>query len=279
MTREMLADATRRGVGQSPRSQSLGTNTRTAISSDPVAVRLSDVTGRSRPTPPFANAIGYLRVSTEEQADSRLGLEAQRASVTAAAARLGVSLRDVSVDAAVSGALAIAARPVLVHAVSALQRGDVLLVAKRDRLGRDVIEVAMIERLVRKRGARVVSAAGEGTDNDDPSSILMRRMVDAFAEYERLMIAARTRESLAAKRARGERAGQLPFGFQLAADGVHVEPNPVEQDKDARLWALRATGLSTRKIAAALNAAGVTTRNGTPYRHEYVARRLRALEH
>ena len=80
-----------------------------------------------------------------------------------------------------------------------------LLVAKRDRLGRDVIAVAMIERLIAKRGARVVSAAGEGTDSDDPSALLMRRLIDSFAEYERALIAARTRAALAAKRRRGER--------------------------------------------------------------------------
>lgn len=57
------------------------------------------------------------------------------------------------VDAGTSGSLAIEDRPVLLDAVTALKRGDVLLVAKRDRLGRDVIAVAMIERLIAKRGA------------------------------------------------------------------------------------------------------------------------------
>jgi DNA invertase Pin-like site-specific DNA recombinase len=60
----------------------------------------------------------------------------------------------------------------------------VLLVAKRDRIGRlDPLPMAMIESAVRRKRARIVSAAGEGTENDDPSSILMRRMIDAFAEY------------------------------------------------------------------------------------------------
>lgn len=58
-----------------------------------------------------------------------------------------------------------------------------LIVAKRDRLGRDPMVVAMIESAVKRKGARIVSAAGEGTDSDSPTDILMRRMVDAFAEY------------------------------------------------------------------------------------------------
>jgi DNA invertase Pin-like site-specific DNA recombinase len=107
-------------------------------------------------------AIAYLRVSTDKQAESGLGLDAQEASVNAAATRLGLPLAATFTDAGTSGAMAIEGRPVLLDAVSALKRGDVLLVAKRDRIGRDVVAVAMIERLVTKRGARIVSAAGEG---------------------------------------------------------------------------------------------------------------------
>ena len=120
--------------------------------------------------PTISRAIGYVRVSTEQQAESGLGLEAQQSSITAAAARLGLEFSRTFVDAGTSGSLAIEDRPVLLDAVAAVRRGDVLLVAKRDRLGRDVIAVAMIERLIAKRGARVVSAAGEGTDSDDPAA-------------------------------------------------------------------------------------------------------------
>ena len=223
----------------------------------------------------FASAVAYLRVSTDQQADSGLGLEAQRASVTAAAARLGLTLRAVHVDAGISGARPFTARPVLVQAVSALRRGDVLLVAKRDRLGRDAIEVGIIERLIVKHGARIVSAAGEGTEDDDPASVMFRGIIDLFAQYERLIGRARTRAAMAVKRARGERTGQLPFGYQLAADGL-LEPNATEQDKLARIRALKATGRSCRKIAAELNAEGVTTRRGGLWRFQYVARALRS---
>jgi DNA invertase Pin-like site-specific DNA recombinase len=143
--------------------------------------------------PPRCRAIAYLRVSTDQQAESGLGLDAQKTSITAGATRLGLELAHTFVDAGSSGSLAIEDRPVLLDAVTALRRGDILLVAKRDRLGRDVIAVAMIERLIAKRGARVVSAAGEGTDSDGPAALLMRRLIDSFAEYERALIAARTR--------------------------------------------------------------------------------------
>ena len=133
----------------------------------------------------------------------------------------------------------------LLEAVAALKRGDVLLVAKRDRLGRDVIAVAMIERLVTKRGARVVSAAGEGTDSDDPSAMLMRRLIDSFAEYERLIISARTRAALDAKRRRGERvSGLVPFGYTLGRDGRTLEANAEEASVIETIRILREQGHS-----------------------------------
>src|SRR5947199_162325 len=101
-----------------------------------------------------SRAIGYIRVSTEQQAESGLGLDAQQTAVAAAASRLRLEVARTFVDAGTSGGLAIEDRPVLLDAVANLRRGDVFLVAKRDRLGRDVIAVAMIERLVSKRGAR-----------------------------------------------------------------------------------------------------------------------------
>jgi Resolvase, N terminal domain len=89
-----------------------------------------------------------------------------------------------------------------------LGSGGVLLVANHDRIGRlEPMTMAMIERAVQRKGGRIVSAAGEGTENDDPSSILMRRMVDALAEYERLVIKARTKATLGSKRKRGEKTG------------------------------------------------------------------------
>ena len=86
----------------------------------------------------MGNAIGYTRVSTEQQAASGLGLEAQQQAITEAAARLGVVLIRTFTDE-LSGKLGFEDRPALFAAVTAMRRGDVLIVAKRDRLGRDVV--------------------------------------------------------------------------------------------------------------------------------------------
>jgi DNA invertase Pin-like site-specific DNA recombinase len=152
----------------------------------------------------------------------------------------------------------------------------VLIVAKRDRLGRDPIVVAMIEAAVVRQGARIASAAGEGTDSDDPTSMLMRRIVDAFSEYERLVIGARTKAALQAKKARGERVGHIPFGYRLAADGVHLEPDPVEQAIRGEILALARQGLSLRQIAKALNERGTFNRGGRLWNQVTVMRIARA---
>jgi DNA invertase Pin-like site-specific DNA recombinase len=224
---------------------------------------------RTQTTQP--KALGYLRVSTEGQVDSGLGLDAQRASITAAAGRLGLALADIFTDAGLSGSLDIADRPGLFAALNALKRGDVMIVAKRDRLGRDVVAVAMIERLIQRKGGRVLSAAGEGTESDDASSMLQRRILDAFSEYERLIIGQRTKAALKAKRERGERAGNVPFGFCLASDGRTLLPSLDEQRILGLIRQLRVAGHTLRGIAEALNADGYRTRRGSAWRHEYVA--------
>jgi DNA invertase Pin-like site-specific DNA recombinase len=210
-------------------------------------------------------AIGYRRVSTAEQAGVGLGLDAQNASITAAAQRLGLTVADTFTDAALSGGLPLEQRPGLLAALDALKRGDVLLVAKRDRLGRDVLNVAMFERLAERKGARVVSAAGEGTDADDPTSRLMRQIVDSFAEYERAVIRARTRAALAVKKARGERIGGIPYGYRLAADGRMLEQDAGEQRVVGTIREKRQAGETCRAIADALNGMGFRSRTGGPW--------------
>lgn len=138
-----------------------------------------------------------------------------------------------------------------------------------------MVAVALIERLIARKGARVLSAAGEGTDSDDPTALLMRRIVDAFAEYERLVIRARTRHALKAKRAQGLRAGNVPFGFSLAEDRKTLVPNHDEQRTLAEIRELRVQGCSMPQIAARLNQRGVVTRSGSEWRFEYVRRLLR----
>src|SRR4051794_10073735 len=152
------------------------------------------------------NAVIYARVSSEEQATSGLGIEAQLDAARRFAGLHSLAVVGPYMDEGVSGSFGLDKRPALLEAIAALSPGDMLLVAKRDRLGRgDPLLIAMIEAAVKRKRCRIVSAAEEGTEGDDPSHVLMWRLVDAFAEYERLIIGARTKSALRAKRARGER--------------------------------------------------------------------------
>ena len=75
---------------------------------------------------------------------------------------------------------------------------------------------------------------------------------------------------LAHKRSNGERVGNIHYGYRLAEDGAHVEPEPSEQEVLAAIGALRGRHRSLREVAAALNDRGWRTRRGSKWRHEYV---------
>lgn len=218
-------------------------------------------------------AVAYLRVSTEEQ---HLGIEAQRASIEAWAARAGVTVVGWHVDQGVSGAAPLEKRAGLMAAVDALaQHGaGVLVVAKRDRLARDVVLAALVERLVIREGARVASAAGEGTDGDGPADQMLRSMLDCFAQYERAIIRQRTTAALAVKKARGERVGAVPYGQAVGADGRTLVPCPEEQAVLECVLAWHQQGLSQRAIVAALAADGRCNRSGNPFTKTSVERML-----
>jgi DNA invertase Pin-like site-specific DNA recombinase len=208
-------------------------------------------------------AWGYIRVSKDRQVESGLGLEAQRAAIDETAKKLGLEVAHVYADEGLAGDLPLAERPGLLDCVAAVKRGDVLIVARRDRLGRDVVNVALVEREVMKRGAKVVSAAGEGSELEGPSGALVRTILDACNVHEKAVLALRTRAALQAKKARGERAGNVPFGFKATRRGKLVIEHD-EQKVIATARRLRARGNSFRDVVEKLRAKGVVGRTGKP---------------
>jgi DNA invertase Pin-like site-specific DNA recombinase len=195
-------------------------------------------------------AVIYIRVSTDQQGESGLGLDAQEAACRACALRMGLEVAYVFQDV-LSGSCAHEDRPGLAEALDTLKPGDVLIVGKRDRLARDVFRMAMIEAEVQRKKARVVSAQGEGTDGDNPEDQLMRRIIDAVAEFELSRGRQRTRQALKAKKRRGERMGQIAYGF--TAQGNRLVPCGVQRQVILRMQKMRSRGHSLREIAKALN--------------------------
>ena len=220
--------------------------------------------------------IGYVRVSTEQQ---DLGPVAQREALAAYCAAHGLQLVAVHEDLGVSGGAPIDRRPGLLAALAALQEhgAGVLLVAKRCRLARDVVAAASIERIAARTGASVASADGIGV-GAGPEAQLMRTLIDAFAAYERAVIAARTRAALKVKRNKGQRTGGVPYGYNLAADGISLEPDERERETVSLAASLRAQGLSLRRIGAKLLAAGHAPRGGMSWSASQVERLLASAE-
>jgi site-specific DNA recombinase len=118
-----------------------------------------------------------------------------------------------------------------------------------------------------------VSASGEG-NGDSPADAFMRTVIDGAAQYEHGLIRTRTCEALAAKRARGERIGAIPFGFAVDADGTRLVADGREQVTIARARELRAHGLSLRAVAARLAAQGRVSRTGRKFLAQQIARML-----
>jgi DNA invertase Pin-like site-specific DNA recombinase len=218
-------------------------------------------------------AIAYIRVSDESQ---KLGPDAQRAAIEAYAAREGITVASWHTDIDVCGATDASDRPGLVGALAALRanRAGILVVAKRDRLARDVVIAGTIGLAVGKLGARVVCADGIA-NGDSPADDFLRTILDGAAQFERSQIRQRTKAALAVKRAKGEfTGGQAPYGF--VSIGGKLVPQAEEQRVIARMRELSDCGLSTRDVAARLERDGVQSRTGRPFGKSQVARILKA---
>lgn len=206
-------------------------------------------------------AIGYIRVSTEQQVDEGVSLDAQKGKITAWCKANGYILSGIEVDAGISGAAPLDKREGMLRAVDAVKqhKAVALVIYKRDRLARDVMVAAMAERLFAKVGAKVVATEG-ASNGDAPEDVLMRGIVDLFAQYERLLIKTRTKMALAHKKAIGEVYSPTPFGFQ-AIEG-RLEQVESEAAVVAEILAMRNEGATLGIIADSLNSRGIEGKRG-----------------
>jgi DNA invertase Pin-like site-specific DNA recombinase len=216
------------------------------------------------------DAISYIRVSSEEQADSGLGLEAQRQRVAAYCAMKGLHLAEVFEDSAISAGKPLAGRPAGSRLLAAAKKGKaVVVVAKLDRLFRSVADAANVIADFDKKGIQLVAIA-EGFDMTNPYGRAMAQMASVFAELERAMIRERTRSAMSVKRSRGERiSGHAPFGWDFGT-GDNLVENAREQKIIARMRRLREEGLSYRGIAVRLDDEGILPKRGRRWIHTTV---------
>jgi site-specific DNA recombinase len=208
--------------------------------------------------------VGYIRVSTEEQAQSGLGLEAQERVLRAYCEARGITLDAVLVDAGCSGKDL--NRPGMTELLRRVRERRVrtVITAKIDRLSRRVIDTLHIVETLHKHDAAIVFVQ-EAIDTTSAAGKAMLTVIAAFAEMERNYISERTRSALATKKARGERLGNPPFGVLAGEEAVRAAARE-----------LRTKGLSLRAIASALQERGLHPRRAKSWSPEMV-RRLMAV--
>ncbi len=218
--------------------------------------------------------VGYIRVSTEKQADRGVSLDAQAEKIRAMAVVQGGELMDVIVDGGESAKSL--NRPGMTRLLALVDSGAVqaVIVAKLDRLTRSVKDLCTLLERFERRGVPLVSVA-ESLDTGSAAGRLVLNIMTAVSQWEREAIGERTRDALSHKRGKGERVGNLAFGYRLAHDGQHLEADPGEQQALAEIRRLRTDGMALRGIAAALNHRAYRTRRGTAWRLESVARVLK----
>jgi site-specific DNA recombinase len=209
------------------------------------------------------NVIGYIRVSTNEQAENGVSLAAQEQKIRGYCKLNGWRCVEVVRDDGYSAKDL--KRPGLQHILDEIphkdRRFDGIVVAKLDRFTRAVRDLVRLTELTAKHTVALVSIA-EAVDTGTATGQLFRTIVTSISEWERGVIGERTREALAYKRRNGERVGAIPYGFRLAPDGKHLVPDPAEGKVLARIARARARGTSYVAIAARLNTDRIRTKRG-----------------
>lgn len=188
--------------------------------------------------------IGYLRVSTEEQAISGLGLADQRAVIDAEASRRDWSEVEYLADEGYSARNM--SRPAISTALDALRTGDasVLVVSKLDRLSRSLLDFATLMERANKEGWQLV-VLDLALDTTSPSGQLMANVMACFAQYERQLIGARTSAALQQLKRQGVRLGR-PRSLPAA-----VVERIVAERQSGRTMAAIADGLNSDDVATA----------------------------
>lgn len=219
-------------------------------------------------------AVGYLRVSTEEQAFEGISIAAQRAKIESYCDLHGLELVAVQSDEGISGKRS-ENRPGLQKALTvAVKRKAALVTYSLSRLSRSTRDAIDIAERLDRAGADLVSLS-ERIDSTTAMGRYFFTTVAALAQLERDQVAERTRMALAHKRSRGERiSGLPPYGYDFSEDGRRLLVNRYEQSVIKRVVRLRTKGMSLRSIAQQLNKDGVDAKLGNTWYPEAVRRIL-----
>ena len=229
-------------------------------------------------------AIGYVRCSTQEQADSGLGLDVQTERIRAYCALKGARLVNIIADAGVSGGKPLALRQGGQRLLTAIRtrKADSVIMLKLDRGFRNATDcLGTVEAWDKSHiSLHVIDLGGNAIDTTSAAGRFMLVVLAGAAEMERNLTRERTKFALAIKKANGQRVGSVPYGHDLADDGVTLIQNDSEQAVIEDIRFMRAHGKTLKAIAGALTERRVPTKTGRSRRwsHQAVARILRREE-
>lgn len=216
-------------------------------------------------------AIGYVRVSTQEQATDGVSLDAQRDRLRAYCKLNGIKLIDIKADEGYSGSTL--DPPGLQAALHAIRRGraNTLLVAKLDRLSRSLRDVCtLVDELFSEERNHLLSLCGMVNTHSAAGRMVLMNLAN-YCQFEREMISERTRDALQHMKAQGIRLGPAHYGYALRdhldEQGRRVlVPVESEQAVIAKMVALRNEGLSFSQVVQRLNDEQVPARRGGLWR-------------
>lgn len=203
-------------------------------------------------------AVLYLRVSTDKQVSDGHGLDAQRVRLREFAKQRSLDVIDVIADKGVGGTTLEREGLRRVMDMVAAQRLDAVVVTKADRISRNVRDLLNLSAELERHGVALVTA-DEQFDTTTPLGKAMSAMRAVFAQLERDMAAARTRDGMAAAKAKGVRLGRPPVGWRIVnGTWQPTDRFPMVQ----RAHQMRASGMTLAAIADTYNDEGVATGSG-----------------
>jgi len=209
-------------------------------------------------------AVVYIRVSSDKQAASGLGLQDQTERCNAYCTMKGLEIVGTFRDEGVSAGKPLSKRPAGRDMLDALKRSGAgaVIILKLDRAFRNALDCLTNVETWEKNGValHIVDMGGNALDTSSAMGKMFLTMSAGFAEMERTLISERTGAAMAVKKSQGVRVGRIPYGKRLGSDGRTLEACPEEQGTLEALRTFRGSGLSVRKVAGAMNAAGHTNR-------------------
>lgn len=208
--------------------------------------------------------IGYVRVSTEEQAKHGISLDMQRSKIMAYADLEDMQLIDIIADEGISGCN-IKGRPGIQRVLEMVKSKHVkaVIVYKLDRLARNTIEALQIAKLMDRHGVALHSIT-EKLDTKSAMGRFFFTLMASIAEMERGIISERIQAAMHRKREKGEAcSNNPPFGYQIV--GNHLLPAIHEKKVLNRITELHEAGHTVWGIRSILEKEGMLNRRGKPY--------------